>query len=181
MHDLSTLFRCDPCANIARMTTVLRTRPRFRSAPDLAALIELYESNYVRLMRLAPELEEMDGTALSRVAGALDLYLTVDERFKFTTSVLLTYRFDDDEVSLEPRARIVVYHDVRSAEVVSHYRRRRDRGLSPWQRGRMPEVERRYRMNRFLNKWLRFCAHQGHLFLQCTTHAVSDPRLELPD
>ncbi len=163
------------------MTTLVSTRSRFHPAPDLAALIELYESNYVRLMRLAPELESMDGTVVSRVAGALDLYLTVDERFKFTTSVLLTYRFQDDELSLEPRARLFVYHDVRSAEVVSHHRRRRDRAIHSWRRGRMPEVERRYRMNRFLNKWLRFCAHQGHLFLNCTTSQVTDPRLDMPD
>lgn len=161
--------------------TLVGTRQRFYPAPDLAALIELYESNYVRLMRLAPELESLDGTLVSRVAGALDLYLTVDERFKFTTSVLLTYRFQDEEVSLEPRARLFVYHDVRSAEVVSHYRRRRDRTIRRGLRGRMPEVERRYRMNRFLNKWLRFCAHQGHLFLNCTASRVTDPRLELPD
>jgi uncharacterized protein YqiB (DUF1249 family) len=155
---------------------------RFRETPDLPALIELYESNYVRLMRLAPELEAMQGTAMSRVAGALDLYLSVDERFKYTTSILLTYRFDhDQEIELEPRCRICVYHDVRAAEVVSHYRRRRTRRVHGWHRGQMPEVQRRWSMNRFLNKWLRFCTHQGHLFLDCTTNQVQDPRLEIPD
>ncbi len=178
---MSTLFSRDRCATIGHMMTLADIRARFHEAPDLAALIDLYESNYVRLMRLAPDLERLEGTVVSRVSGALDLYLTVDERFKFTTSVLLTYRFQDEEVSLEPRARLFVYHDVRSVEVVSHYRRRRERGINPWRRGRMPEVERRYRMNRFLNKWLRFCAYQGHLFLNCTASQVPDPRLELPD
>lgn len=165
------------------MFASLLTPRRFREAPDLAALIELYESNYVRLMRLAPELESMRGSVVSRVAGALDLYLTVDERFKFTTSLLLTYRFEheDEGIVLEPRARINVYHDVRCAEVVSHYRRRRSRSINPWRRGHMPEVERRWRMNRFLNKWLRFCGHQGHLFLECTATRVCDPRLEVAD
>ncbi len=151
---------------------------RFRNAPDLAALIELYESNYVRLLRLAPELEGMRGTVVSRVAGALDLYLTVDESFKYTTTMMLTYRFaQHDEFVLEPRARLCVYHDVRAAEVVSHYRRRRSRRIDPWRRGHMPEVLRRWQMNRFLNKWLRFCAHQGHLFLACTATRVRDPSL----
>jgi len=152
---------------------------RFREAPDLPALIELYESNYVRLMRLAPELESLQGTRISRVSGALDLYLTVEERFKYTTSLLLTYCFDhDDGIELEPRARIHVYHDVRAAEVVSHHRRRRTRHFLAWRSGHMPEVQRRWTMNRFLNKWLRFCAHQGHLFLDCTSTAVPDPQLE---
>jgi len=168
---------------------------RFREAPDLAALIELYESNYVRVMRLAPELGQMQGTRISRVAGALDLYLTVEERYRYTTSLLLTYRFDEDDgIALEPRARIHVYHDVRAAEVVSHYRRRRGRHFLAWRRGHMPEVQRRWTMNRFLNKWLRFCAHQGHLFLwlrfcahqghlflDCTASRVGDPQLEAGD
>jgi uncharacterized protein YqiB (DUF1249 family) len=161
------------------MTTLIRPRRRFYETPDLAALIDLYESNYVRLMRLAPDLEQIQGPVVSRVSGALDLYLLVDERFKYTTSFTLTYRFGDGEVLLEPRARIVAYHDVRTAEIVSHYRRRRSRAHNPWQRGKMPEIERRWQMNRFLNKWLRFCAHQGHLFLNCTASQVPDPRLEL--
>lgn len=154
------------------------TANRFREAPDLPALIELYESNYVRMMRLAPELESQSGTVVSRVSGALDLYMTVEERFKYTTSLILTYRFEHEGmVSLEPRARVCVYHDVRAAEVVSHYRRRRNRSVDPWRRGHMPEVMRRWRMNRFLNKWLRFCGHQGHLFLACTASKVVDPHL----
>ena len=172
----------NPVLPSSAMFASISTPPRFRESPDLAALIELYESNYVRLMRLAPELDAIQGTARSRVAGALDLYLSVDERFKYTTSLLLTYRFDgDDGIALEPRARINVYHDVRAAEVVSHHRRRRPRGFLAWRHGHMPEVQRRWTMNRFLNKWLRFCAHQGHLFLACTASRVEDPRLELPD
>ena len=64
------------------MFAAISPTARFRDAPDLPALIELYESNFVRVMRLAPELENMDGSVVSRVAGALDLYLTVEERFK---------------------------------------------------------------------------------------------------
>jgi len=148
-----------------------RFKPR-----DLAALIELYESNYVRLLRLVPDILSLEGSVVSRVAGALDLYLSVEERFKYTTSITLTYRFvDGQEVALEPNARICVYHDVRAAEVVSHCRRKRAREMRPWTRGRMPELDRRWEMNRFLNKWLRFCSHQGHMFLSCTSLASARP------
>lgn len=141
---------------------------------DLADLIDLYESNYVRLMRLAPELTQIRKTVVSRVAGAQDLYLTIGESFKYTTSLRLTYAFqDDDGMSLEPDARICVYHDVRAVDLVSHCRRRRSRKVNPWQRGRMPDLERRWEMNWFLRKWLRFCTHQGHLFLACMTEAPS--------
>lgn len=157
--------------NDAAASRLARFKPR-----DLPALIELYESNYVRLLRLVPDIMSLEDSVVSRVAGALDLYLSVEERFKYTTSLTLTYRFvDGEEVVLEPHARICVYHDVRAAELVSHCRRKRTQGTRPWIRGRMPELDRRWEMNRFLNKWLRFCSHQGHMFLACTSLASPRP------
>ncbi len=146
-----------------------------REPRNLAGLIDIYESNYFRLMRLVPDLETLDGTVVSRVAGALDLYLTIRERQRYTTTIVLTYRFpEDDETYLEPNARISVCHDVRTAEVVSHCRRRRQRPLPQWRRRSMPEVDRKWDLNRFLQKWLGFCHRQGHLFLRATTVKVDD-------
>lgn len=137
---------------------------------DLPALIDLYEGNYLRVMRLLPDVHSLEGTVVSRVAGALDLYATIEEQFKYTTTLLLTYRFvDDSDIVLEPNARVCVYHDVRAAELVSHCRRKRTRKVHRWLRGRMPELDHRWEMNRFLYKWLRFCSNQGHIFLNCTT------------
>lgn len=145
------------------------TLERYRHR-DLPALIDLYEGNYLRAMRLLPDLDSLEGTLVSRVAGALDLYATIQERFKYTTTVLLTYRFvDDTGMALEPNARVCIYHDVRAAELVSHCRRKRTRKVHQWLRGRMPELDSRWEMNRFLYKWLRFCSNQGHIFLNCTT------------
>jgi uncharacterized protein YqiB (DUF1249 family) len=38
----------------------------------------------------------------------------------------------------------------------------------------MPELNRRWELNRFLHKWLGFCQRQGHIFLRCTAVSV-DP------
>ena len=149
---------------------------RFQESRDLAALITLYEANYVRLARLAPELERIEGPVVSRVGGALDLYLSVVERHAYTTTLDLTYLFEAPAgpPALEPNARIRVYHDVRAVELLSHCRRRRTCRHLPRQRGRrMPEVDRKWEMNRFLLKWLKFCTHQGHLFLDCTARQPS--------
>lgn len=143
---------------------------------DLPALIDLYEGNYLRVARLLPDLDNLEGTLVSRVAGALNLYVTIEERFKYTTTLLLTYRFiDESGVALEPNARVCVYHDVRAAELVSHCRRKRTRKVHQWLRGRMPELDSRWEMNRFLYKWLRFCSNQGHIFLNCTARPVENP------
>ena len=142
---------------------------------DLPALINLYEGNYLRVMRLLPDLDMLEGTLVSSVAGALNLYATIEERYKYTTTLLLTYRFVDDVgVALEPNARICVYHDVRAVELVSHCRRKRTHKVRTWMRGRMPELDHRWEMNRFLCKWLKFCSNQGHIFLNCTVRPAED-------
>ena len=145
---------------------------------DLAGLIRIYEANYVRLARLVPDLAASDGAMVSRVAGALDLYLEIIEHQRYTTSLRLTYRFADGSGHVpEPDARINAYHDVRAAELVSHCRRRKSRGVRPWIRGRMPELDRKWRMNRFLLKWLRFCTFQGHLFIPGITPTLEGSSL----
>jgi len=150
-----------------QMAKLALHRPR-----NLAALIDMYEGNYFRLMRLVPELDQMRGTLVSRVQGSLDLYLTVLERFPYTSTIALTYRFDDPDGPIaEPNVRVCIYHDVKAVDVISHSSRRL-RLVRPWRRGHMPELERKWRLNRFLQKWLGFCLRQGHLFLRCTAIPV---------
>jgi len=164
----------------------------------IGSLIAIYESNFVRLMRLAPEVDRMEGVFVSRVAGALDLHLTVLERYKYTTLIGLTYRFFEPSSSdvgdvearamyvFEPDARICIYHDARSAEIVSHCRRKATRTVHPWRRGHMPELDRKWELNRFLQKWLGFCLRQGHLFLSYTAQPsprgpdIAERRLQPP-
>ncbi len=136
---------------------------------NLPALIQVFESNYARLIRLAPELATMDGEYLSRVAGALDLHLSVEAQSRYTTILVLTYQFQGDrEVQIEPRARVAAQHDSRTVELVSHCRRCRPHRMPPWRPGRMPDLDYKWEMNRFLQKWLGFCYRQGHLYLPYT-------------
>ena len=152
-------------------------RPARFGARDIGGLIRIYEASYVRIAKLAPDLPACSRVMISRVAGALDLHLEIVERQPYTTTLVLTYRFPDrDGCVLEPNARINVYHDVRAAEIVSHSRRRVNRSVHPWTPGRMPEIDRKWRMNGFLVKWLRFCTYQGHIFLPGVTPTLDPVR-----
>lgn len=127
-----------------------------------AALMDLYEHNFIRLKKLIPALDKIEGDAVSHVVGCLQLQLRVLEQSKFTTLISLSYQFERDQKTvLEPNLQIRVYHDVGLAEVLSgelHHGRLRLNNLPD------TAIMERWHLNRFLYKWLGFCLHIGHCF-----------------
>jgi uncharacterized protein YqiB (DUF1249 family) len=125
---------------------------------SFAALMELYEQNYIRLRNIAPDLEVAD-EMVSSVPEHQDLYLSITQRCKYTTMLRMTYRFEDEgEILFEPDLHLKVYHDARVVEVQQLHSRRRGSMY-------MADVlEQKWLMNRFLYKWLGYCLHQGHYF-----------------
>ncbi|MDR9414341.1 MAG: DUF1249 domain-containing protein [Spiribacter sp.] len=135
---------------------VLQTRANPLESPDqgsFAALMELYEMNYIYLRRLVPQLDGRRDAQVSSVDRGPDLHLEVTERCPYTTSLLLTHRFEarDGEESL-PDLRVRIYHDARVAEVMAEF--------PP----AAPALLWRWESNRFLNRWLRYCLGEGHAF-----------------
>ena len=126
------------------------------------SLMDLYENNYLRLRRLIPDLAQVGDTAVSKLPGCLSLHLEVLERTKFTTTIYLTYYFPEDgnEVA-EPALTIRIYHDANQVEVLTghlqHGRQRYDH---------IPEkaIKIKWKLNRFLYKWLGYCLYLGHSF-----------------
>jgi uncharacterized protein YqiB (DUF1249 family) len=141
-----------------------RSRPR-----GFAALMALYESNYLRLTRLCGDPAALRGERLSRVAGGCDLKLTVLEQCPYTTTLGLTHLFHDRSTVgpglatflTYPDVRVRVYGDARMAQA-QHWPADR-----PEPYGRAPaaterELEQRWLHNNMLNKWLEYCLDLGH-------------------
>lgn len=138
------------------------------------SLMDLYENNYMRLRRLIPDLEQLPDNTVSRLPGCLTLHLKILERTKFTTTVFLTYYFDDQEKTVaEPALTLRIYHDASQVEVITghlkHGRQHYDH---------IPEqaIKVKWKLNRFLYKWLGYCLYLGHAFLP---HKKSDPAAKL--
>jgi uncharacterized protein len=153
-----------------------RARPR-----TFVALMGLYESNYVRMKWLAhppgltrvpglvSDLRTLDGTHRSCVAGDCDLLLSVTERTPYTSTVNLTYLFEQDAETVQyPDMRVRIYHDAHLAEaqewagthsqhVLKALRIQAERGL-----------DQRWARNVMLNKWLEYCVERGHRFSSAT-------------
>lgn len=135
--------------------------PALMAHKSFNSLMDLYEQNYMKLKRLIPELDNINAVATSVSKSCLDLNLEIIERSKYTTTILLTYHFSqDDRFKMEPNLQIRIYHDAKVAAVMSgvihnhHYQL--DDSSS--------ELEKRWHLNRFLSKWLSYCLLQGHYF-----------------
>ena len=137
-----------------------RSRPR-----SFVALMSLYESNYLRLATLTGDLRRLPDAAISRVPDDCDLRLGVTERSPYTTSLDLTYLFDQETgIATYPDMRVRVYHDARVVEAQEwavqhdHQGLRRLRGVAE------RELDQRWARNTMLNKWLEYCIDRGHGF-----------------
>lgn len=136
---------------------------------SFSALMDLYERNYIHLRRLLPTMPPMRVERVSRIPGGLDLHVRITERCRYTSELLLTYRFAQDESSVvaEPNLLIRVYHDARLAEVMAAQPRRHPVFTAdPPDRCSADGISllSRWRINRFLYKWLSYCLRQGHRF-----------------
>jgi hypothetical protein len=138
----------------------------WRSRPaSFVSLMSLYESNYIRLSWLIPQLSEVSGTLISRVNGDCALHLTLGERSRYTTTFALTYLFEDAAGSVaDPDLQIRVYHDARLAEVQSCARWHRHAMLESIRSHLARDLGDRWLRNVMLNKWLDYCVERGHRF-----------------
>ena len=134
---------------------------------SFVGLMALYESNYIRLLGLIPELERLDGCFRSRVAGDCDLHVEILERSRYTVTLSLTYHFEtDDGLLVDPDMTVRAYLDGQLAEVLGIGRRQRHPALRRLVREHREELDRRWQRNMVLNKWLDYLAEQGHLVLE---------------
>jgi hypothetical protein len=134
---------------------------------SFVGLMALYESNYLRLMRLLPELERLDGCFRSRVAGDCDLHLEVLERCRYTVTLSMTYHLETDEgLLLDPDITVRAYLDGRLAEAMMVGKGHRHMALRKFIEEHRRELDLRWRRNIVLNKWLEYLSDQGHLILE---------------
>ena len=139
--------------------------PRPHSFVDL---MDLYEGNYIRLRLFCGDIRQLADETISTIPGGVPVRLSVIERSTHTTKLMLTYLFDDDE--RRPNLEVQIYHDSKQAEVVSRNCRITGRDIRLWEKQIDNVLLCRWRLNRFLHKWLGYLDHQGHSFIENKNH-----------
>ena len=134
---------------------------------SFVGLMALYESNFVRLRHLIPELDRLDGYYKSRVAGDCDLHVEIIERSRYTITLSLSYFFFENNVRIaEPDLKVRAYLDGQLAEAMHYANGHRHSALRRLSREHRQELDQRWRRNIMLNKWLDYLMEQGHLVLE---------------
>lgn len=131
---------------------------------SFTGLMGLYESNFRRFERLAPELDLPFDTAHS-VGSEATLYLRVIERCRYTTTVNLTYWFGEGEAARpDPDITLRVYRDAELAEAIYCDARSRYAALAGVPNIDEDVLSEQWPRNLLLNKWLAYCLAEGHSF-----------------
>ena len=143
--------------NNSNNTTTFNPRP-----DSFVALMDMYEANYIRLRLFCGDIRNLPDESISSNGEGVPVKLKVLERSSHTTLIMLTYMFEDDE--RRPDLKVQIYHDSRQADVVSRNCRITGQDMRLWERELDSMLVCRWRLNRFLHKWLGYLEHQGHSF-----------------
>lgn len=133
---------------------------------SFTGLMTIYESNYLKLDQLIGELSPDRALWISQTPGDCDLHLEYLSREPYTTTLKLTYWFEDaaKELVPDPDLTVRIYHDARLVEAAAARDTHRHHLLRQLAQAHSEELDRRWRHNIMLNKWLDYLLETGHEF-----------------
>lgn len=137
-------------------------RPRYQV--DLVAQQAMGDMNYLRLRKLLPDLDQRNHWCFSLclpLGQEWQIAVQVEERARFTTTVLLSRHHGPCRWTRSPSMRVRLYHDARMAEVVAWERHRVAQGRYEYPNRKMYQADEKAQLNRFLGEWLNLCLAQG--------------------
>lgn len=138
-------------------------RERYRV--DLLELQSACEANYLRLMRLLPDMrgsQHERRVALSQGEQLLGvLALQVLESCPYTSTLQVRQEGGSPLLPM-PTLQVRAYHDARMAEVIEPERARSLLGRYPYPNRAMLHPDEKTQLNLFLGEWLSHCMACGH-------------------
>jgi uncharacterized protein YqiB (DUF1249 family) len=140
--------------------------PHKRYSINLPAHMAECDANYVRLLKLFPDLRTEDGRDLAVELGdeAVRIELTVLERAPYTTLIQLAQREIRASSWLkQPQITIRLYHDASCAEVVAYQHARDFKAVYDYPNPSMHQPDEKTQVNRLLSELLAVCLNHGQI------------------
>lgn len=132
---------------------------------SFTGLMTIYESNYIKLRQLTSAFDWSGPSMYSGSTRDNDLHAQLLRREAYTTTLRLTYWFEEPGGVYVPDPDLIVriYHDARLVEAVAGRDRHRHHKLQELASDGGAELDRRWRTNMMLNKWLDYLFDVGHV------------------
>jgi len=133
---------------------------------SFTGLMTIYESNFLKLDRLIGHLDPERDSWVSQVPCDCDLHLQFLSREAYTKTIKLTYWFEDAAQAPvpDPDLTVRIYCDARLVEAAAARDSHRHHLLRQLGEAHAEELDRRWRHNIMLNKWLDYLLEMGHGF-----------------
>ncbi|WP_426358560.1 DUF1249 domain-containing protein [Pseudocolwellia sp. HL-MZ19] len=135
--------------------------------PQLATLMNLCDVNYMLLIKLLADKEEVGQAGKFFISDFLSYVVTVTEVTRYTT--LITMSQDTIEMGKElsqlfqPKMVIRLYHDARMAEVITSQNIRQVKPRYDYPNSKMHLPDEKQQINMFLKEWLQLCHELGQV------------------
>lgn len=141
-----------------------------RYVPDLKKMAAACEGNYIRLNKLLPEFELgyeksfliSGDSVIDNPAHQARIIIKVIESFTYTSTVEVIQQGLCPEWIQPPSMAVRLYHDARSAEVISYQNQKRIHGKYQYPNPQMRMPDEKAQLNQFLAEWLTHCLKHGH-------------------
>ncbi len=142
---------------------------------DLSAQMAVCDANFIRILQLLPDMEFGAKREISfnnqlnlnlQPANSLTTTLEVIESFKYTSTIKLANLSNQaftktDCYYQSPEMLIRMYHDAKTAEVISYQQARYFKAKYPLPNKSMYQADEKEQINFFLSEWLSFCQKEG--------------------
>jgi len=125
-----------------------------RQAKTYSDVSALFESNYLKILKLIPLLKQTAHHSIIHHDSAADLHLMVDQRFTHTGIFTLTHILDGS--IHKPDIKFKVYFDVQLLEVISVCNETTLNSSHPFL-AQCNDMNIQWELNLFIEKWLDYC------------------------
>ncbi|TWX70408.1 DUF1249 domain-containing protein [Colwellia sp. C1TZA3] len=135
--------------------------------PHLPTLMTLFEVNYMLLLRVLADKEQVGEQRCFFISDFLSYRVRVDEVTKYTTLLTINQEANIQGYNLtelfRPKMVIRLYHDARMAEVISNQDVQQIKPRYDYPNNKMHLPDEKQQINYFLKEWLQLCLQLGQV------------------
>ena len=135
--------------------------------PHLPTLMALCEINYMLLLRILADKEQVGEQRCFFISDFLSYRITVNEVTKYTTLITIIQEANIRGYNLtelfRPKMVVRLYHDARMAEVISNQDVQQIKPRYDYPNERMHLPDEKQQVNYFLKEWLQLCLKLGQV------------------